>query len=61
MNREPVAQNEISQREKQICILTHIDEIYKNGTDEPTEGRNRDADRENRLVDTAGEGEGGTN
>ena len=36
MNLEPVIQSEVSQKEKnKYHILTHIYEIYKNGTDEP--------------------------
>ena len=36
MNLEPVIQSEVSQKEKnKYCVLTHIYEIQKNGTDEP--------------------------
>ena len=53
MNLEPLIQSEVSQKEKnKYCILTHINEIWKNGTDHPGE---------NRLVDTAGKVEGGMN
>ena len=53
MNLKPLIQSEVSQKEKnKYCILMHIYEIQKNGTDETS----RDG-----LVDTAWEGEGGTN
>ena len=53
LNLEPLIQSEVSQKEKiKYCILTHINEIWKNGTDHPGE---------NRLVDTAGKVEGGMN
>ena len=36
MDLETVIQSEVSQKEKnKCCILTHICEIWKNGTDEP--------------------------
>ena len=36
MNLETVIQNEVSQKEKnKYHILTHIYEIWRNGTDEP--------------------------
>ena len=51
-----------SEREKQIHILTHIYGIQKDGTDEPClQSGKRDRDIQNRLVDTAKEGEGGMN
>ena len=34
MNLEPIKQNEVSQKEKENCILMHIYEIYKNSTEE---------------------------
>ena len=43
-------------------LLTHIYGIQKDGTDEPClQSRKRDRDTQNRLVDTAEEGEGGMN
>ena len=43
-------------------LLTHIYGIQKDGTDEPwLQSRKRDRDTQNRLVDTAEEGEGGMN
>ena len=36
MNLEPIVQNEVSQKEKNIyCILTNMCRIWKDGTDEP--------------------------
>ena len=35
MNLEPIIQSEVSQKEKNKYILTHIHGIYKNGTGEP--------------------------
>ena len=35
INQEPVIQSEVSQKENKYCILTHINGIQKNGTDEP--------------------------
>ena len=36
MNLEPIIQNEVSQKEKDIyCILTHIYGIEKDGPDDP--------------------------
>ena len=55
MDLETVVQGEVSQKEKnKYCTLTHIYGIYLKDS-------NGDADRENRLVDTVGEGEGGAN
>ena len=35
MNLEPIVQGEVSQKEKdKCCILTHVSEIQKDGTDE---------------------------
>ena len=35
MNLEPIIQSEVSQKEKdKYCMLTHIYEIQKNGTEE---------------------------
>ena len=61
MNLEPIVQSEVNQKEKdKYCILTHVYKIQKDGTDEPF-CSSEDADTENRLVDTVGEGEGGKN
>ena len=36
MKPEPIIQSEVSQKEKnKYCILTHIYETYKNGSNEP--------------------------
>ena len=36
MNLEPIIQSEVGQKEKdKYCILTHINGIQKDGTDEP--------------------------
>ena len=35
MNLEPIIQSEVSQKEKnKFCMLTHIYEIHKNGSEE---------------------------
>ena len=62
MNLEPVMQSEASQKEKnKFCILMHIYGVQKNGTDEPICRAAIQMQTENRLTDTVGEGEGGTN
>ena len=63
VNLETVTQSEESQKEKnKHCILIHIYGIQKSSTGELTcMGRNRDADVENGLADTEGEGECGLN
>ena len=63
MNLEPVIQSKISQKEKsKYCIInTNMGNLEKWYWWTYLEGRNRDADIENRLVDTAGEREGGRN
>ena len=44
-----------------IHYLSHYQRLTENGTDEPKwQGRNKDADVENGLEDTVGEGEAGT-
>ena len=54
-----VTQSEVIQKEKsKYHLLMHTYGIYKDGTDEPSNG---DADMENRLVDKMVEREGGTN
>ena len=35
MKLEPIIQSEVSQKEKQYSILTHIDGIQKDGNDNP--------------------------
>ena len=48
-------------KEKDIyCILMYISGIFKNGTLNLLQGRNRDADEEHSHADTGGEGEGAT-
>ena len=61
MDLEPIVQSEVSQKEKEkYHILMHIYRIQKNGTDGTyLQGRNRDRDIENKLVDTVGKGEDG--
>ena len=60
MDLEIVILSKVSQKEKnKYCILTHIYGIKKNDT--YLQDRNRDADAENRLVHTVGEGAGGMN
>ena len=55
MDLESVVQSQVSQKEKnKYCTLTHICGIY-------LQDSNGDADRENRLADTVGEGEAGMN
>ena len=62
MDLEFAIQSEANQREeKKYHMLTHMCGIQeKNGTDDPNfQGRKRDADTENRHVDTVRDGEGG--
>ena len=61
MNLEPVIQSEVSQKEKdKYCMYTNTYIWYlENCTEECLQGSNGEADIENRLVDTAEEGEGG--
>ena len=61
MNLESAKQSEISHKEKnKHGTLMHIYRIQKNGTDGTyLQGRNRDRDIENKLVDTVGKGEDG--
>ena len=59
MNLEPVIQSEVSPKEKnKYRILTHM-ESRRRVLMNPFAGRNRDAEAEEGLVDTVGEGEGG--
>ena len=56
---EPIIQREVSQKEKKI---SHIYEIQKDGIDELISRAAMETQtEENRLVDTAGEGERGMN
>ena len=66
MNLEPIIQNEVSQKQNNkygilMCIHIYIYEIQKNGTDETICRAGIKTQRENRVVDTTGEEEGGTN
>ena len=62
MNLEINIQSEVNQKEKnKYCVLTHIYGILKNGVDEPICRAGIETDMENRLMDTAGQGEGGMN
>ena len=60
MNLEPFIQSEVkSEREKLInAYLWNLEKCY---WWTHLQSRNRDADTENRFVDTAGKGEGGIN
>ena len=58
MNLEPIIQSDVSQKEKdKYHILMHIYGIQKNGADEPICKAAMEMQTENRLMDTAGEGE----
>ena len=60
MNWEPVTESEASQKEKKISYINaYIWNLEKWYWWIYLQGRNRETDIENRLVDTAGEGEGG--
>ena len=63
MNLEPSIQWSQSEREKQtyIGINTYIWNLERRYWWAYLEGSNGDADTDNRLVDTVGKGEGGTN
>ena len=61
MNLEPITQNEVSQKEKNKYILTHIYGIQKDGTGEPFYRTMKETDTKNNLVNTVGEEEDGTN
>ena len=56
-------QSEANQKEKKqiLCINTYVWNLGRWYPWTYLQGRNRDTDIENRLVDTAGEGEGGMN
>ena len=57
MNLEPITQSKVRQKEKnKDCILTHLWNL-----ETYLQGNNRDADIENRFVDTVGDGEDGMN
>ena len=61
MNLEPNIQSEVSQTEKyKYCILTHTYGIYKDGSNDLTCRAAKETEMlKNRLLDSAGEGEGG--
>ena len=62
MNLEPIIQNEVSQQKQdKYHILIYIYGIKKDGTDAPICQAAMETDIVDRLVDTAGEGEGITN
>ena len=62
MKLEPVIEWRKSEREKQIfSINTYICYLEKWYPWTYVQGKNRDADKENRLVDTSGELKGGMN
>ena len=53
MNPELIVQSEVSQKEKdKQCILMHVYEIQKDGTDERIFRAASEMQTENRLVDT---------
>ena len=59
MKLEPIIQSEISQKDKhQYSILTHTYGIKKDGNDNPICKTEKEADVQNRLLDSMGEGEG---
>ena len=56
MKLDPIIQSEVSQKEKhEYSILTRIYRIEKDGNDDPI----CETAKENRLLDSVGEGEGG--
>ena len=62
INLEPVTESEVSQREKEISYVNaYIWTLEKWHWWTYLQGRNSDRDIEDGLVDTVGEGEGGTN
>ena len=62
MNLEPVTHSKVSKREKQISYInTYVWNIERQYRWTYLQGSSGDADIENRLVDTVGEGEGKTN
>ena len=56
MSLEPIIQSEVSQKNKSSYINTYIWNLEKWYWWTYLEGKNRDTDIENRLVDTKGEG-----
>ena len=56
MNLEPILQSEVSQKEKNKYVITYIDGIQKDGTDEFIFKAAMEKQTENRLMDT-GRGE----
>ena len=62
MNLEPITQSKVRQKEKnKYCMLTHLWNLETWYWLTYLQGNNRDADVENRFVDTVGDGEDGTN
>ena len=63
MNLELIIQSEVSQKKKdKYYILMHVQEIQKDGTDEPIcRAAMERQDVEKRSVNTVGKGENGTN
>ena len=52
MKLEPIIQSEVSQKEKDRYILTHMYRIQKNGTEEfYLQGHSGETDKENRFMD----------
>ena len=61
MKPEPIIQGEVSKKEKhQYSILTHIYGIQRDGNNDPICEKAKDTDVKNRLLDSVGEGKGGT-
>ena len=60
MNLEPIIQSEVSQKEKQYSILTHIYGIQKDGNDNPVYETAKETQMYRTVFWTlVGEGEGG--
>ena len=59
MNLEPIIQSEVSQKDK-YHISTYIYGLQKDGTNNTMQGSKGDTGIKNRLLDSVGEGEGGT-
>ena len=59
INLEPVIEGEGRQKEKNIYINAYMWNLEKWYQWASLQGRNGDADTDNRLVNTAGEGDGG--
>ena len=60
MKLEPIIQSEVRQKEKhQYSLLMHIYGIQKDGNDNPVGKTAKETDKQNSLLDSVGEGEGG--